>query len=107
MAGVWREPPGDLDVVGPVGAQADVLPLEVREQAGVVQVPAAFVVDGRGLGVEVAGERRQRGADIVPLRRGVQALQGGGDRPVDGHAAEEPGCFGMGEPGAGQEQGSR
>jgi hypothetical protein len=41
------------------------------------------------------------------LRRGVQVLQGGGDHPVGGHVAGEPGCFSMGEPGAGQEQGSR
>jgi hypothetical protein len=84
-----------------------VLPLGIREQAGVAQVPPAFVVDDGGLDVEMAGERGERGADVTPLRRGVQALQGGGDRPVGDHAAEEPGCLGVGEPGAGQEQGCR
>lgn len=53
------------------------------------------------------GERGQRGADITPLRRGVQALQSDSDRPVADHVAEEAGRFGMSEPGAGQEQGSR
>jgi hypothetical protein len=87
MAGVWREPPGQLDMVGTFGAQADVLPLCIREQAGVVQVPSAFVVDDGGLGVEVAGERGKRGAGVAPLRHGVQALQGDSDRPVGDHVS--------------------
>jgi hypothetical protein len=71
-------------MVGTFGAQADVLPLCIREQAGVVQVPSAFVVDDGGLGAEVAGER---GAGVAPLRHGVQALQGDRDRPVGDHVS--------------------